>query len=1115
MAPRAFGALFALVAALAFATAFAGGLVPTTIPGWWDGHPTVQGKELERKSIHVGLLEADGCNHGEEVKCEVVPTGHTLDVVGIAELAALGLGIVTALMAAFSMWKLGDRRKFLGKLLLFEVMLIGGGAGAIFFHGPDLKFAMQVGIPVGIGFYAVAGGAVLALFGSIIAMRLEPEPLRLKTSEQRIQQPHQTQPAFDVRELLRDNQQGGMRVSQPHMMPPGPGGPLPGPHGPLGAPMGPLPGQHPMNPAPGHQPLFETAPHLRPLYDMQNAGAAPNPLPPQMPTRAPTPVSRSAMGDMLGISLPPPLEAPTPATRGPRPDEYSARPDDFQAGDSASLHAPIAPYSPPRSIEQTADLERQSQSSVDPDPFEEPPPSKSRPRAPQFNESPTTPRFGNTPPENAAARAARVGAMPRAARPSVPPPRIVASKHPTIATAVPPMPNAEPLEPSTSVEIDAEAKARSRAAKSVQQERPSDLAMTMPVDRHSASAFDHTDESVIAPPLARGDHATDENPFVAAQSPPTEPVGDSTSQNAPENFEELETRDANKFTAEELSMGATELGPLSPMMLVPPRAGTQPRGSSKSGEHAARSENKGPTSHVTRPPVDDNGDEATEFGAQPREPKETNIKARGYAAPAEYGDQPAEPPTFAASTAQIAAARPRSDSEAPTAFARSKNDEAATAFGGAKPRPSEVAARPAYEPDEHEAPTAFKKPPASPPRPTSTTKSPPPSPTATSKSPPAPLPPPSAPRTTPPPTSMAKPADDASPFPVAPSAGTFDPPKPIPRVAKPSSPPGSGSKVPSFGSKLPSIVPSNGIGKPPSNLEPSQSTNKASTTNTPSPFATIPSPFGPSGGRAKPSTIDEAVTRPARQNATSDPPTAPATPEHDDARAGEAPTTPPQRPSEAPTRATGSTAFSNREAARAAAASSNGEHETPTRALGSNGATTGDGPRPRWRPASESPTSHATANEFVDATERDRKPVPSRGAGRDDLPQGTSGEISAKPARPSAETQHAQAPSRARPGDASTPMTRSSGLHEAATVSARDHELPKTSLPTGPSTGRRSTTSRATAPPMSTAPSSLPPPKKMPAASSGPTPACPQCEAPMAWVEEHLRFYCASCRMYF
>ena len=50
---------------------------------------------------------------------------------------------------------------------------------------------------------------------------------------------------------------------------------------------------------------------------------------------------------------------------------------------------------------------------------------------------------------------------------------------------------------------------------------------------------------------------------------------------------------------------------------------------------------------------------------------------------------------------------------------------------------------------------------------------------------------------------------------------------------------------------------------------------------------------------------------------------------------------------------------------------------------------------------------------------------------------------------------------------------------------------------------------------ISTASQSLPPPKKAEVPTSGPTPACPQCEAPMAWVEEHLRFYCKSCRMYF
>jgi hypothetical protein len=49
--------------------------------------------------------------------------------------------------------------------------------------------------------------------------------------------------------------------------------------------------------------------------------------------------------------------------------------------------------------------------------------------------------------------------------------------------------------------------------------------------------------------------------------------------------------------------------------------------------------------------------------------------------------------------------------------------------------------------------------------------------------------------------------------------------------------------------------------------------------------------------------------------------------------------------------------------------------------------------------------------------------------------------------------------------------------------------------------------------PMSTAPDSLPPPTEE--SAGGPSPACPQCEAPMGWVEEHLRFFCKSCRMYF
>ena len=50
---------------------------------------------------------------------------------------------------------------------------------------------------------------------------------------------------------------------------------------------------------------------------------------------------------------------------------------------------------------------------------------------------------------------------------------------------------------------------------------------------------------------------------------------------------------------------------------------------------------------------------------------------------------------------------------------------------------------------------------------------------------------------------------------------------------------------------------------------------------------------------------------------------------------------------------------------------------------------------------------------------------------------------------------------------------------------------------------------------LSTAPDSLAPPTPDQIAASGPSPACPNCDAPMAWVEAHLRFFCKPCRMYF
>ncbi|HSD89065.1 MAG TPA: hypothetical protein VLB44_16165 [Kofleriaceae bacterium] len=91
------------------------------------------------------------------------------------------------------------------------------------------------------------------------------------------------------------------------------------------------------------------------------------------------------------------------------------------------------------------------------------------------------------------------------------------------------------------------------------------------------------------------------------------------------------------------------------------------------------------------------------------------------------------------------------------------------------------------------------------------------------------------------------------------------------------------------------------------------------------------------------------------------------------------------------------------------------------------------------------------------------------------------------------------------------------GSRPAEDLMSTIEQNPKTPVPTIVAREQQSAERPATQVPMSTAPTSLPPPKNVNVETmpSGPTPACPQCESPMAWVEEHLRFYCKSCRMYF
>jgi len=102
------------------------------------------------------------------------------------------------------------------------------------------------------------------------------------------------------------------------------------------------------------------------------------------------------------------------------------------------------------------------------------------------------------------------------------------------------------------------------------------------------------------------------------------------------------------------------------------------------------------------------------------------------------------------------------------------------------------------------------------------------------------------------------------------------------------------------------------------------------------------------------------------------------------------------------------------------------------------------------------------------------------------------------------------------PDEGAAPRDHTDQTRPAEDLMQTIEQNPKTPVPTIAAREQLSA-ERPAQVPVSTAPTSLPPPKNLNVETmpSGPTPACPQCEAPMAWVEEHLRFYCKSCRMYF
>jgi len=294
MGSRALGALLAVTAAIAFAGALASGvLAGAIVPGWWDGHPQIGDKVIERKDIHVGLLGASGCNLGETVECQPLDVGSELEILGYVELGLGGLAMLFAIALAVSAWRIGDGRKTVAKLALIVAALASIGVALLMIRGPDLEAGQPVNVPIGFGLILFWSGAGATAIAAIATMRVRKEPLRLKPSLPHVDVPS-PQPV-DVRDLL---------VQQHDTLRPAALGPEPR----IGAPQ-------PPSPPPG--PVVERAPQLRPLYDMH--GVIPAPAPPAMPTRAPTPMPRASVEAIVGLPQPPPRPTPAPPPHHPPP----------------------------------------------------------------------------------------------------------------------------------------------------------------------------------------------------------------------------------------------------------------------------------------------------------------------------------------------------------------------------------------------------------------------------------------------------------------------------------------------------------------------------------------------------------------------------------------------------------------------------------------------------------------------------------------------------------------------------------------------------------------------------------------------------------------------------
>ncbi len=312
MSSRLAGAALALIAAALLALSLA-------TSAWWSGHPEVEGKTIELKTVYIGLHGAEGCNTGGDGRCSSLEMPGAFTATGFAEVGASGLAALAALLLGLLTLKGAESRKGVANAVIGLAALSIVVAIALIVQGPKIKTSQHIAIPMGYGLFVFFGGAVAAVLGAILARRefpkLQPRPSRS------IAPPPGQQPV-DVLALLQEPARQPVdpyaQTQAQHQ--------LPGPAGPLAPP------------------LFNAAPQLRPLYETAPAvggtsGYVPG-APAALPQHGPAPIPRAQVSAYAGIptpqpvnemrpkppSIPPPLAMKPAAIPPPRPAPPSVPP---------------------------------------------------------------------------------------------------------------------------------------------------------------------------------------------------------------------------------------------------------------------------------------------------------------------------------------------------------------------------------------------------------------------------------------------------------------------------------------------------------------------------------------------------------------------------------------------------------------------------------------------------------------------------------------------------------------------------------------------------------------------------------------------------------------------